>query len=163
MVIMLKQIRFTLSCVISINDITHQDAERAYRGDPNVGCYLEEPEMLNKVIEQQRRLLHSIIQNEEVFPRLARRYIYEFIQRHLYDKLSKPPEVDEEMFLVLGEAINNLDFVDRALYLAYAAPRPEYEEEKDGDPFEQHTRLIRESFKFGTPQFDLIEAPFSKE
>jgi hypothetical protein len=37
---MLKQFKFTIDGVVSIHDITLQDAERAYRNDPNVGCYL---------------------------------------------------------------------------------------------------------------------------
>ncbi|HEX8162907.1 MAG TPA: hypothetical protein VF538_13640 [Pyrinomonadaceae bacterium] len=154
---MLKQFRFTVDCVITIRDITREDAERAYRDDPNVGCYLEEPEALQKVIEQQRRLLHAILRSDEVLCRLVRRYVYEYIQERLYDELPKPPEVDEEMFLVMGEAIDALDFVDRALYLAYAAPRPEYEVEEDGDPFEQHTRLVRNSFEIKPLEPELIE------
>ena len=91
--------------------------------------------------------------------RLVLRYIYEYIRDRLYDELLKPPEITEEIFLVIGDAIDALDFVDRALYLAYAAPRPEYEIEEDGDPFEQHTRLIRESFKIEPNRIDLIEKP----
>lgn len=145
---MLKQFKFSVDCTVSIHDITLQDAERAYRGDPNVGSYIEEPQALEKVVEQQRRLLHAILQHDGVLRRLVRRYIYEYIEGRLYDELPKPPEVDEELFLVMGEAIDALDFVDRVLYLAYAAPRPEYEEDEDGDPFEQHTRLVRNSFEF---------------
>jgi hypothetical protein len=124
-----------------------------------LATYLEEPDALGKVIEQQRRLLYAILPREEVLSRVVRRYVYEYIQERLYDELPKPPETDEELFLVMGEAINSLDFVDRALYLAYAAPRPEYEDEEDGDPFEQHTRLIRESFKIEQPRLELIETP----
>ena len=156
---MLKQFKFTIEGVVSVRDITPQDAERAYRGDPNVGCYLEDPGSLEKVIAQQRRLLHAIAQNEEVLHRLVRRYLYEYIRERLYDELPKPPEVEEEMFLVMAEAIDALDFVDRALYLAYAAPRPGYEVEEDGDPFEQHTRLIQECFQIGQPRLELIDAP----
>jgi hypothetical protein len=154
---MLKQFKFTVDWVITIRDITWQDAERAYRDDPNVGCYLEEPEALLKVIEQQRRLLHAILQHDEVLHGLMRRYVYQYIQERLYDELPKPPEVDEEMFLVMAEAIDTLDFVDRALYLAYAAPRPEYEVEEDGDPFEQYTRLVRQSFEIKPLEPKLIE------
>jgi hypothetical protein len=143
---MIKQFKFTIACMVSVRDIARQDAERAYRNDPNVGCYLDDPESLEKVMEQQRRLLRAILQNEDVFHRLVRRYIYEYIRDRLYDELPKPPEVDEEIFLVMAEAIDALDFVDRALYLAYAGPRPDYEVEEDGDPFEQHTRLIQRSF-----------------
>lgn len=100
---MLKQLKFTIDCVISIHDIRRQDAERAYKDDPNVGCYLEEPEMLEKVIDQQRRLLHAILNHEEILLKLARRYAYEYIRDRLYDDLPKPPEVGEEMFLVIGE------------------------------------------------------------
>lgn len=159
---MLKQLKFTVDCVVSIHDITWQDAERAYRDDPDVGCYLEEPEVLVKVIEQQRRLLRAILRSEEVLHRLARRYIYEYIQMRLYEELAKPPEVSEEMFLIMAEAIDTLDFVDRALYFAYAAPRPSYEEEHDGDPFEQHTRLICESFKIESPRLELMEISLEK-
>lgn len=155
---MLKQFKFTIDCIVSVNDITRQVAKRAYRNDPNVGCYLEEPEILEKVIEQQRRLLYVILQREDVLRRVACRYIYEYIKERLYDELPKPPEVSEEMFLVMAEAFDALDFVDKALYLAYAAPRPEYEVEEDGDPFEQHTRLIRECFKIGQPRIELIES-----
>ena len=154
---MLKQFKFSLDCVISVRDITRQDAEQAYQGDPNVGCYLEEPEALKKVIDQQRRLLQAILQSEGVLRRLVQRYIYEYIEELLYDELPKPPEIDEEMFLVMAEAIDALDFVDRALYLAYAAPRPEYEVEEDGDPFEQHTRLVRQSFEIKLLEPKLIE------
>jgi hypothetical protein len=156
---MLKQFKFTIDGIVSIHDITLQDAKQAYRDDPNVGCYLEEPGTLEKVIEQQRRLLYAITQNEGVLHRLVLRYIYEYIRDRLYDELLKPPEITEEIFLVIGDAIDALDFVDRALYLAYAAPRPEYEIEEDGDPFEQHTRLIRESFKIEPNRIDLIEKP----
>ncbi|HEY0322025.1 MAG TPA: hypothetical protein VGC66_13785 [Pyrinomonadaceae bacterium] len=159
---MLKQFKFTLDCIVSIHDITTQDAERAYQDDPNIGCYLEEPAALVKVIEQQRRLLHTILQHNEVLHHVMRRYVYEYIQERLYDELPKPPEINEEMFLVMAEAIDALDFVDRALYLAYAAPRPEYELEEDGDPFEQHTRLIRESFKIESSRIDLVEVPFDR-
>lgn len=154
---MLKQFKFTLDCIVSIQDITRQDAERAYRDDPNVGCYLEEPEVLEKVIEQQRRLLRAVLQNKVVLHRLARRYVYEYIEKRLYAELPKSPEVSEEMFLVMAEAIDALDFVDRALYLAYAAPRLQYEEDEDGDPFEQHTRLIRECFKIEPPRLGLSD------
>jgi hypothetical protein len=154
---MLKQLKFTIDCIISIHDITQQDAIQAYKNDPNVGCYLEEPEMLKKVIEQQRRLLHAILQNEEVFLPLVRKYVYEYIQERLYNELPKPPEINEEMFLVMGKAIDTLDFVDRALYLAYASPRPGYEVDEDGDPFEQHTRLVRSSFKIKSLEPTLIE------
>ena len=159
---MLKHFKFTIDCVVSIRDITQQDAEQAYRDDPNVGCYLEEPDALEKVLAQQRRLLHAILQHEGVLRRVVQRYVYEYVQERLYDELPKPPEADEEMFLVMGEAINSLDFVDQALYLAYAAPRPEYEDEEDGDPFEQHTRLIRESFKIEQPRLELIEIPLDR-
>lgn len=154
---MTKQFKFTIACMVSIRDITRQDAERAYSDDPNVGCYLEEPEALEKVIEQQRRLLQAILQHEEVLRRLVQRHIYEYIQERLYDELPKPPEIDDEMFLVMGEAIDALDFVDRALYLAYAAPRPGYEVEEDGDPFEQHTRLVRNNFEIKLLEQELIE------
>jgi hypothetical protein len=154
---MLKQLKFTIDCVISIHDIQRQDAERAYRDDPNVGCYLEEPDMLEKIIDQQRRLLHAILNREEILRKLARRYAYEYIRDRLYDDLPKPPEVSEEMFLVIGGAIDTLDFVDRALYLAYAAPGPEYEEPEDGDPFEQHTRLIKNSFYIKLRNADLTD------
>jgi hypothetical protein len=154
---MLKQFKFTLDCVVSIHDITRQDAENAYRGDANVGCYLDDPEVLAKVVEQQRRLLHAILQHREVLHRLTRRYVYEYIQERLYDELPKPPEVDEEMFPVMTEAIDSLDYVDRVLYLAYAVPRPEYENDEDGDPFEQHTRLIRKCFRIGVPRLELTE------
>ena len=154
---MLRQFKFTVECVVSIRDITLRDAERAYRGDPNVGCYLEDPEALEKVVAQQRRLLHAILRHDEVLQRLARRYLYDYVRERLYDELPQPPEVEEEMFMVMAEAIDKLDFVDRALYLAYAAPRPEYEVEEDGDPFEQHTRLISESFKIERPRLELID------
>jgi hypothetical protein len=154
---MLKQFKFTVECVVSIRDITLRDAEQAYRGDPNVGCYLDEPGEMEKVVEQQRRLLHAILQHEGVLHRLVRRYLYEYVRERLYDELPKPPEVEEEMFMVIAEAIDKLDFLDRVLYLAYAAPRPEYEVEEDGDPFEQHTRLIRESFKIERPRLELID------
>jgi|GEM_PF-6982151 len=144
---MLKQFKFIIEGVVSVRDITLQDAERAYRGDPNVDCYLEDPGSLEKVVEQQRRLLHAILQREGVLHRLVRRYVYDYIRERLYDELPKPPEAEDEMFLVMAEAIDALDFVDRALYLAYAAPRPDYEVEEDGDPFEQHTRLVRHSFE----------------
>ena len=156
---MLKQFKFTIAGVVSVRDITPEDAERAYHGDPNVGSYLEDPGALEKVIGQQRRLLHAVLQHEGVLHRLLRRYVYEYIRDRLYDELPKPPEVEEEMFLVIADAIDKLDFVDRALYLAYAAPRPEYEVEEDGDPFEQHTRLTRESFKIEQPNLELIELP----
>jgi len=156
---MLKQFKFTIDCIVSVCDITQQDAELVYRNDPNVGCYLEDPEELSKVIEQQRRLLRAILQSEDVLYRVTRKYVYQYIQERLYDDLSKPPEVDEEMFLVMGEAFDALDFVDKAIYLAYASPRPEYEIAEDGDPFEQHTRLIRESFKIERPQLELREIP----
>jgi hypothetical protein len=152
---MLKQFRFTVDCVITIRDITREDAERAYRDDPNVGCYLEEPEALQKVIEQQRRLLQAILRHDEVLHGLTRRYVYEYIRERLYDELPRPPEIDDELFLVMAGAIDELDFVDRALYLAYAAPRPEYEVEEDGDPFEQHTRLVRNSFYINLSKADL--------
>lgn len=154
---MIKQFKFTIACMVSVRDVARQDAERAYRNDPNVGCYLDDPESLEKVMEQQRRLLHAILRSEEVLCRLVRRYLYEYIQERLYDELPKPPEADEEMFLVMGEAIDALDFVDRALYLAYAAPRPGYEVEEDGDPFEQHTRLVRNSFEIKPLEPELIE------
>ena len=154
---MLKQFKFTIEGVVSVRDITPQDAERAYRGDPNVGCYLEDPRSLEKVIAQQRRLLHAILQREGVLHRLVQRYVYEYIRERLYDELPKPPEVEEEMFLVMAEAIDALDFVDRALYLAYAAPRPGYEVEEDGDPFEQHTRLIRQGFEINSLEPEFIE------
>jgi hypothetical protein len=144
---MLKQFKFTIGGVISIRDITPEGAERAYRDDPNVGCYLEEPQTLEKVVQQQRRLLHAVLRNEEVLRRLVRRYLYEYIRERLYDELPKPPEADDEMFLVMAEAVDALEFADRALYLSYAVPRPEYETEEDGDPFEQHTRLVRRSFE----------------
>lgn len=86
-----------------------------------------------------------------------RRYFYEYVQERLYDDLPKPPEIDEELFIVLGEAIDALDFVDRVLYLAYAAPRTEYEVDEDGDPFEQHTRLIHGSFKIQSSKVDMTE------
>lgn len=154
---MLKQFKFIIECVVSIHDVTRQDAERAYRGDPNVGSYLDEPEVLGKVIEQQRRLLYAILQRDEVLRRLTQRYVYEYIEERLYDALPKPSEVNEEIFLVMAEAIDDLDFVDRALYLAYAAPRPAYEVDEDGNPFEQHTRLIRECFKIEQPRLELVE------
>ena len=154
---MLKQFKFTIDYIVSINDITQRDAERAYRNDPNIGCYLEEPEMLSKVIDQQRRLLNAILQHEGVLHRLVWRYIYEHIRERLYGELPKRPEINEEIFLVMGEAIDALDFVDRALYLAYAAPRPGYEEDNDGDPFEQHTRLVRESFKINLSRVELVD------
>ena len=144
---MFKQFQFTIGGVVSVRDITPEDAEQAYRDDPNVGSYLEDPGALEKVVEQQRRLLGAILQHDGVLDRLVRRYVYDYIRESLYDELPKPPEIDEEMFLVMAEAIDTLDFVDRALYLAYAAPRPGYEVEEDGDPFEQHTRLIRQSFE----------------
>jgi hypothetical protein len=156
---MLKQFKFTIEYIVSVNDITLQDAERAYQNDPNVGCYLEEPEVLSKVIDQQKRLLDAILQHEEVLNRLVLRYIYEHIQEYLYDELKKPTELAKEIFLVIGEAIQALDFVDRALYLAYAAPQTEYETEDDGDPFEQHTRLIRGSFRIEPSRINLIEVP----
>lgn len=143
---MLKQFKFTVDCIVSVHDITRQDAERVYRGDPNVGCYLEDPEALKKVIEQQNRLLYAILQSKEVLRRLVWMYVYRYAQAHLYPELPKLPEVGDEMFLVMAEAVDALDFVDRVLYLAYAAPRPGYEVEEDGDPFEQHTRLIRDNF-----------------
>lgn len=144
---MLKQFMFTIGGVVSVSEITLEDAERAYRGDPNVGCFLEDPDALEKVVRQQRRLLQAILQNDNVLHQLVRRYVYDYVRERLYDELPKPLEVDEELFLVMSEAIDSLDFVDRALYLAYAMPRPEYEGDEDGDPFEQHTRLIRASFK----------------
>lgn len=159
---MLKQFNFTLECTVSIRDITLEDAERAYRGDPNVGCYLEDPRSLAKVIAQQRRLLYSILNQEEVLRRLVRRYVYEYIEEHIYEELPKTPEVDEEMFLVIAEAIDSLDFVDRALYLSYAAPRPEHETDDDGDPFEQHTRLVRNSFTISLSDPALTEIPVSE-
>lgn len=154
---MLKQFKFTIGGVVSARDITPQDAERDYRGDPNVDSYLEDPVALEKVIGQQRRLLHAILQHEGVLRRLVRRYVYEYIRERLYDELPKPPEVEEEIFLVVAEAIDKLDFVDRALYLAYATPRPGYEVEEDGDPFEQHTRLIRQSFAITALEPTLVE------
>jgi hypothetical protein len=160
---MLRRFKFTLDCVVSIHDITNQDAENAYRNDPNVACYLAESEVLVKVVEQQRRLLQSILQHDEVLHRLMRRYIYEYIQERLYDDLPKPPEVNEELFLVMAEAIDALDFVDRALYMAYGSPQPEYEEDDDGDPFEQHTRLIRECFKIEPSRLELKEVTFGNE
>jgi hypothetical protein len=155
---MLKQFKFTVECAISIRDITLQDAIKAYSNDPNVGCYLEEPEALEKVIEQQRRLLQAILQREGVLRRLVQRFVYNYIEERLYDELPKPPGVGEELFLIMAEAIDTLDFVDRALYLAYATPRPEYEEESDGDPFEQHTRLIRNSFHINLSRSALTTA-----
>ena len=155
---MLKQFQFTIAGVVSIRDITPEDAERAYRSDPNVGSYLEDPRALEKVVGQQRRLLHAVIQHEGVLRRLVRRYVYEYIRDRLYDELPKLPEVEEEMFLVMAEAIDKLDFVDRALYLAYAAPRPGYEEEEDGDPFEQHTRLVRQSFEIRSLEPAFVES-----
>lgn len=155
---MLKQFRFTVDCLISIHDITRQDAERAYQNDPDVGCYLEDPEALGKVIEQQRRLLFAILQHEEVLPRIMRRYAYDYIRERLYDELPKPADLDEAMFFIMAEAIDKLDFVDRALYLAYALPRPGDEKDEDGDPFEQHTRLLRNSFRFKPLELAIIEA-----
>jgi hypothetical protein len=160
---MLRQFEFTLTCTVSIEEITHETAECAYRGDANVGEYLEEPRTLSSVIDQQKRLLDAILKNEGVLHRLMRRYVYEYILERLYDDLPKLPEVDEETFLVISEAIDSLDFVDRALYLAYAAPQPEYEMEEDGDPFEQHTRLVRESFKIKPSRLELTEVPLGKE
>ena len=154
---MLKQFKFTIGGVVSVRDITSEDAELAYRSDPNVGSYLEDPVALEKVIGQQRRLLQAILQHEGVLRRLVRRYVYEYIRERLYDELPKPPEVEEEIFLVVAEAIDKLDFVDRALYLAYAAPRPSHEVEEDGDPFEQHTRLIRQSFAITALEPTLVE------
>jgi hypothetical protein len=142
---MLKQFKCTINCIVTIHDITEQDAERVYRDDPNVGHYLAEPEELQKVIAQQRRLLHAILQHEGVLNRLMRRYVYEYIREHLYDELPKPPEIDEELFLVMAEAIDALDFSDRMFYLAYAAAQAEHEE-AGGDPFEQHTQLVKHSF-----------------
>lgn len=161
---MLKQLKFTVDCIVSIHEITLQDAERAYRGDPNVDCYLEEPEALNKVVEQQRRLLNAILHREDILGRLTRRYVYEYIRERLYDELPKPPEVKEELFLVMAEAIDTLDFVDRALYLAYAIPGPRYEHDEDGDPFEQHTRLVRNSFRIKTldPVLTEVDSPISE-
>jgi hypothetical protein len=160
---MLKQFKFTVDCIVSIRDITWQDAEQAYRDDPNVGCYLDDPEILEKVVEQQRRLLLAILQHNEVLGRLVRRYVYEYIQERLYDELPKPPEIDEELFLVMGEAFDALDFVDRALYLAYAAPRPGYEDDDDGDPFEHHTRLVRNSFYIKVSRAELNEVGYGAE
>lgn len=154
---MLKQFQFTIVGIVSIRDITPEDADRAYRGDPNVGPYLEDPRALGKVVGQQRRLLHAVLQHEGVLQRLVRRYVYEYIRDRLYDELPKPPEVEEEMFLVMAEAIDALDFIDRALYLAYAAPRAGYEVEEDGDPFEQHTRLVRQSFEIQSLEPAFVE------
>lgn len=154
---MLKQFKFTIAGVVSVRDITTEDAESAYRGDPNVGSYLEDPRALEKVVGQQRRLLHAVLQHEGVLRRLVSRYVYEYIRDRLYDDLPKPPEVEEEMFLVMAEAIDALDFVDRALYLAYAAPRPGYEVGEDGDPFEQHTRLVRQSFEIQSLEPAFVE------
>lgn len=154
---MLKRFQFTIAGVVSVRDITSEDAERAYRSDPNVGSYLEDPGALEKVVGQQRRLLHAVLQHEGVLLRLVRRYVYEYIRDRLYEELPKPPEVEEEMFLVMAEAIDALDFVDRALYLAYAAPSPGYEVEEDGDPFEQHTRLVRQSFEIQSLEPAFVE------
>lgn len=159
---MLKQFKFTVDCIVSIHDIKQQDAEQAYRGDPDVSCYLEDQDALRKVVEQQKRLFDAILQHDEVLRCLVRRYCYEYIRERLYDELPKPPEVEEEIFIVMSEAIDALDYVDRVLYLAYAAPRTEFECDGDGDPFEQHTRLIRNSFKVTLSAPVLTESPASE-
>jgi hypothetical protein len=154
---MLKQFKFTIDCLVTVRDITEQDAERAYRDDPHVGHYLAEPEVLQRVIAQQQRLLHAIVQQEEVLRRLLQRYIHDYIRDRLYDELPRPADVEEELFLVMAEAIDTLEFSDRMFYLAYAAPQAEQEEETDGDPLEQHTRLIRNSFEIKLVELKLRE------
>lgn len=154
---MLKQFKFTVDCLVTVRDITEQDAERAYRDDPHVGHYLAEPDVLHRVIEQQRRLQRAILQHKEVLDRLVRRFIYEYIRERLYDELPKPAEVDEDLFLVIAPAIDALELSDRLFFIAYATPQSEIEEGEEGDVFEQHTRLLRSSFDITLSDAQLTE------